>query len=162
MEDVRLKGKGLLASLDAAYPLDAVIKSLPIRYVEQRLGSPSAEQLYELRSKGWEIGWHTYSHYPLAKLTSEEKRKELTSSLTNTSGVLSFPYGGPQEVDAECLQMAKSLNYSAAVSNVNVANELYGKYFRSRMALSPEPAQLHFELSGLKYMMKYRRLLPKI
>lgn len=162
LKDARQKGQNLLNALDAAYPLETIIKSLPKRYVKQRLGSPSVGQLDELRDKGWEIGWHTYSHYPLAKLTREEKQKELSTALKCIGGVMSFPYGGPQEVDAECIEIVKSLNYSAAVSNVSVANELSGNYFRARMSLSPEPALLHFELSGLKYMMKYRRLLPKL
>lgn len=162
MNDFMSKGVGLLNALDAIYPLDSIIKSLPKKYAEQRLGCPAIEQLDELRTKGWEIGWHTYSHYPLAKLSHEEKIKELISDSKCPSKVLSFPFGGPQEVDFDCLEIAKSMNYTAAVSNVNVANILSGKWFRSRMSLSPEPALLHFELSGLKYIFKHGRLLPKI
>ncbi|WP_073345985.1 polysaccharide deacetylase family protein [Bacteroides congonensis] len=162
LDDSISKGVRLLNALDATYPIDSVIKSLPKKYAEQRLGCPTIEQLNELRTKGWEIGWHTYSHYPLAKLSHEEKIKELMSDLKCPSKVLSFPFGGPQEVDCECLEIAKSMNYSTAVSNVNVVNTLSGKWFRSRMSLSPEPALLHFELSGLRYIIKHRKLLPKI
>lgn len=162
LNDSDSKGVALLDVLDSAYPISAILKELPEKYVAQRLGCVLVKQLDELRSKGWEIGWHTYSHYPLSKLTYEEKVLELISDKRCTSKVLSFPYGGPQEVDKDCLEIAQFQNYSTAVSNVNIATDLTGVWFRSRMALSSNPILLHFELSGLKHLIKYRKLLPKI
>ena len=98
----------------------------------------------------------------MSKLTHEEKKWELIPDKRCSSKVLSFPYGGPQEVDKDCLEIAKSQNYSTAVSNVDMLTDLTGVWFRSRMTLSSNPILLHFELSGLKYLIKYRKLLPKI
>lgn len=162
MNDSGSKGVELLNILDSAYPVSAILQDLPEKYVAQRLGCVLVKQLDELRTKGWEIGWHTYSHYPLSKLTHEEKKWELIPDKRCSSKVLSFPYGGPQEVDKDCLEIAKSQNYSTAVSNVDMLTDLTGVWFRSRMTLSSNPILLHFELSGLKYLIKYRKLLPKI
>lgn len=156
------KGVSLLNVLDSAYPINAILEELPEKYVEQRLECAKVIKLDELRSKGWEIGWHTYSHYPLSKLTYEEKVLELIPDKRCPSKVLSFPYGGPQEVDKDCLEIAQFQNYSTAVSNVDTATDLTSVWFRSRMTLSSNPILLHFELSGLKHLIKYRKLLPKI
>lgn len=160
MEDSKMKGFSLLNALDKAYPINRIIEALPLKYVKQRLSGISVAQIGDLTKYGWQVGWHTYSHYPLSKLSSEEKIKELTPNEYIESKVLSFPYGGPMEVDEECLSIAQKLGYSAAVSNVNVVSRMTGEWFRSRMALNPDPVMLHFELSGLKYLIKYRRLLP--
>lgn len=162
VNDSKYKGRDLLNALDSVYPIQNILESLPKSYAEQRLGCASIEQLKKLSFAGWEIGWHTFSHFPLSKLSYEEKEKELMSDSRIQSKVLSFPYGGPLEVDIDCLRIAEKLGYCTAVSNVNVDNSLNGKWFRSRMSLSTDPVLLHFELSGLKYFIKYHKLLPKI
>lgn len=162
MNDSASKGNNVLKALDKAYSIDAIIEALPAKYVNERLGCATTEQLNVLCNKGWEIGWHTYSHYPLSRLSYGEKVKELIPDSRCPSKVLSFPYGSPREVDRDSLNIAKELGYTAAVSNVNVLNELSGPWFRSRMSLCADPILLHFELSGLKYFLKYRRLLPII
>lgn len=162
MSDGESKGENLMNALDAAYPIQKMLASLPKLYIKQRLEGASVEQFEELAQQGWQIGWHTYSHYPLAKLSHEQKVYELTPDKRIKSKVLSFPYGGPTEVDSICLEIAKNLGYATAVSNVNVQNFMTGDWFRSRMALPADRIMLHFELSGLKHMIKYRKLLPKI
>lgn len=160
--DSASKGEAFLSALDKAYPISLVLESLPSEYVKQRLEPASIEQYEELAKRGWQIGWHTYSHYPLAALPYVEKLKELKPNRFCSSDVLSFPYGGTAEVDKECIEIAQKLGYRTAVSNINIQNELRGEWFRSRMSLSSNPILLHFELSGLKYLIKFRKLLPPI
>ena len=160
--DAKSKGEDVLKVLDAAYPMDRIIKSLPKRYVEQRLKGPKDAQLIELMHMGWEIGWHTFSHYPLSLLSYDEKVAELTPDHRCMSKVLSFPYGGPKEVDSDSLEIIKSIGFEDAVSNVNTKNVLTSSFFRSRMSLPSNKVMLHFELSGLKHLIQYRKLLPKI
>lgn len=162
VDDAKSKGEDVLKVLDAAYPMDRIIKSLPERYVEQRLKGPKDAQLIELMHKGWQIGWHTFSHYPLSLLSHDEKVEELTPDHRCMSKVLSFPYGGPKEVDSDSLEIIKSIGFEDAVSNVNTKNELTSSFFRSRMSLPSNKVMLHFELSGLKHLIKYRKLLPEI
>ena len=156
------KGENILSALDSVYPILSILSALPKKYVDQRLTGIRGEQLQRLADNGWEIGWHTYSHFPLSKLSYKEKYKELKPDVCLASKVLSYPYGGLCEVDSECLIIAKQLGYKAAVSNINIPNSLSEKWFRSRMSVSSNKVMLHFELSGLKHLIKYHKLLPKI
>ena len=64
-------------------------------------------------------------------------------------------------MDNDCIAIASHLGYDSAVSNVSTANALTSRLFLPRMTLSPDPVLLHFELSGLKHLLKYHTLLPK-
>lgn len=156
------KGENILNALDSVYPILSILSALSRKYVEQRLSGIRKEQLQRLVDNGWEIGWHTYSHFPLSKLPYEEKCKELKPDVDIKSKVLSYPYGGICEVDSECLTIAKQIGYTAAVSNINIPSSLSEKWFRARISVSSNKMMLHFELSGLKYLIKYHKLLPKI
>lgn len=162
LDDKTTKGVSLMEKLNKLYPIKKIIDSLPQEYVKQRLGSPTAKQIDTLVNNGWQIAWHTYSHYPLALLSYNEKLKEITSDYSITSKIFSYPYGGIEEVDNESLSIVKKLGYDSAVANINTYNKMSSKWFRSRMTLSSNPILIHFELSGLKYLLKYGSLLPKI
>lgn len=73
---------------------------------------------------------------------------------------LSYPYGEIQSVDIECQEIAKNAGYSCAVSNLPDANTMSSKFFLPRITLSDNKYLLHFELSGVKYFMKNRSLMP--
>lgn len=163
------KGINLFNACDAVYSWSDLISTLDKKYVSQRLQGVNIAQLEELIRKGWQIGWHTASHFPIAKLTQKEKEAELTPPSCQgvnyqyvNSNVISLPYGGPYDVDNEAIRIIQKLGFDAALSNVNIANDFSGKWYRARMALSDDKALLHFELSGLKHMLKYRKLLPVI
>lgn len=162
LDDKTTKGICLMEKLNKLYPIKKIIDSLPQEYVKQRLGSPTAKQIDTLVSNGWQIAWHTYSHYPLAHLSYNEKLKEITPDYRIKSKIFSYPYGGVAEVDNESLSIVRKLGYDSAVGNINTYNKMSSKWFRSRMTLSSNPILIHFELSGLKYLLKYGSLLPKI
>lgn len=71
---------------------------------------------------------------------------------------MSYPYGNPCEVGEGAIRIAQELGYPCAVANTNEVE--HGQYFLPRMALSADKYLLHFELSGCKHFIKYRRLLP--
>ena len=160
--DSRSRGKNLLDALDKSFSIQNILESLSSEYVKQRLEPASLGQYKDLEKAGWIIGWHTTSHYPLSLLSYEEKFEELKPNELCSKDILSFPYGGSGEVDEDCLNIAKQLGYKSAVSNVDIPNALSGKWFRSRMTISADSILLHFELSGLKHLLKYRKLLPKL
>lgn len=162
LDDNTTKGVCLMEELNKLYPIKRIIDSLPQEYVKQRLGTPTAKQIETLVNNGWQIAWHTYSHYPLAHLSYNEKLKEITPDYRIKSKIFSYPYGGIAEVDNESLSIVEELGYDTAVSNINTYNMMSSKWFRSRMTLSSNPILIHFELSGLKYLLKYGSLLPKI
>jgi len=163
LEDAVSKGENLLYAVDAVFSFSALVEKLSQEYVRQRLTGVTVGELDKLKENGWQIGWHTKSHYPVSRLTEYDKRAELDPPLNVcNSAVLSLPYGGPDDVDDAAVMIIEKLGFTSALSNVNIANRFSGNWYRSRMALSDDKAMLHFELSGLKYMLKYRKLLSKI
>ena len=134
---------------------------LPVDYLQERLGTISAAELNEMRTAGWQIGWHTKSHVPLAALDEASVRAELDSPSVYRAVCLSYPFGNPEEVGDLAPRLAAELGYPCAVSNTNTAPaNAASRYFLPRLALPADAYELHFELSGLKFFLKNRRLLP--
>lgn len=159
-KDCKGRGANVLKMLDQKYPYNKVVQSLSKEYMSERMGAISDEELFEMRNAGWKIGWHTWSHYTLSKLSEEDIRYELESPQEYRSVCLSFPYGNPCEVGETAIRMAKDLGYPCALSNTNTS--MHSKYFLPRMALSSDRYLLHFELSGCKHFLKTRKLLPVV
>lgn len=153
-------GRSVLAACDKAYPIQKILDALPEEYVAERLRGISSKECEELRSAGWKIGWHTRSHYPLAKLDADKVKSELDAPAEFRNVCLSYPYGNQSEVGNAVVELAESLGYPCAVSNTNTAEENKSKYFLPRMALSADKYMLHLELSGIKHFMKHGALLP--
>ena len=162
-KDSVTKGRTLLNELDDQYSVKNVFASCSLDYLRLRMTGISEADIRELENKGWNIGWHTQEHYPLSKLSSDEKQKEIANSPADMKAVVfSYPYGELDSVDAECLEIVQVANYPFAVSNVGVHNELMSKYFIPRMTLDGNFYRCHMELSGLEYFMKTRKLLPRL
>lgn len=130
-------------------------------YTRLRLTGANEDQLNELRARGWKIGWHTWRHLPLVSLSEDEVRKELSCPAEYRSEVLSYPFGNPEEVGDAAIRIAEELGYPCAVSNTHAAGAKHGRYFLPRMDLLPNKYMIHFELSGAKFWMMYKRLLPR-
>lgn len=156
--DAKAKGETVFAELNAKYPYENVLAALPENYKRERLGPIRDEELDEMRAAGWKVGWHTKSHYPLAQQEEGALSEELTSPPEYRSVCFSYPYGNPVEVGDPAIRAVEKLGYPCAVSNTNEAKP--SKYFLPRMVLPTNKYLLHFELSGLKYFLKHRKLLP--
>ena len=161
-EDWRHRGRDFLEKLETAYPIVDIVRSLPPEWVRLRLSGVKREQLVELRKRGWKVGWHTKSHFPLGCMDNDAKRDELSSPEEFRDVVLSYPYGDIGAIGVESLEMAKELGYPCAVSNDPDWSPHRGRFFLQRMALSSNKYELHFVLSGLKYFIKHRKLLPRV
>lgn len=161
-EDWESRGRKFLAKLEEVCPIQSLCGKLPNEWVRLRMSGVKSEQLEELRKRGWKIGWHTWSHYPLGMLDDESKRQELNSPSEYRNVVLSYPYGDIEAIGESSLKIAKELGYPSAVSNDPDYSPYRGQYFLQRMALPNNKYELHMVLSGLKYFLKYHRLLPKL
>ena len=161
MADAAGKGRTVLDACNRAYPIDKVLAMLPEEYIRERLSGITAEEREEMRKAGWQLGWHTQSHYPLAKLGEAELKEELDSPPEFKRVCLSYPYGNPVEVSETAIKLAEELGYPCAVSNTNEATP--SRFFLPRMALLPDKDKyrLHFQLSGLEYFIKHRKLWPR-
>lgn len=158
--DWQNRGGFFLSKLDDAYAVSDILKNLPAEWIRLRLSGVTERQLDDLRCRGWKIGWHTKSHFPLGMLDYAGKCEELSSPEAYRQVVLSYPYGDMGSIGEESLKLAEELGYPCAVSNDPDFSPARGPFFMMRMALSPNKYELHFVLSGLKYFLKYRKLLP--
>ena len=162
IDDNDTKGNGLLATLDALFPLTEIRHRLPPDYWTERCTGISEDELSEMRSAGWKVGWHTANHYPLGRLSDEEVKEELGAPPIFMDVCFSFPYGGDQTVDDRSLEAVKRAGFPCAVSNTTVSRNNSSRWFMPRMQLVADRYLLHFQLSGLHHFLKYRKLLPMI
>lgn len=145
----------LLADLDRLFAITRILDSCNPEYLRLRMTGINDADINNLRSNGWLIGWHTNEHYPLSKLSREQKIREITNSPIEMKNVVfSYPYGELDSVDEECVNIAKCAGFPCALSNVTTYNYLMSKYFIPRMMLDGNFYQCHMELSGLKYFIK--------
>lgn len=161
VKDSEGKGQNVLRKLNVIYPYEKVLENLPQEYVEERLGCISELERGEMRKAGWKVGWHTWRHYPVSRLSEKELREAMSSPEEYRDTCLSYPYGNPVEVGDRAISMAKEYGYPHAVSNTNLPGISFSRYFLPRMAfISSDKYEVNFELSGFKYFLKWRRLLP--
>ena len=162
LEDGDSRGQDLLKALNAVWPLQMILNDLPAGYVENRLQGITMAELKELRVCGWKIGWHTHSHFPLKRLSVAAQREELTPTFGVDRAVMAYPFGSPDAVDKETMNIADELGYDRVLSFMSEPGPNYCPKFMPRYHVPTEKYELHFVLSGLKHFLKYRRLLPVV
>ncbi len=156
-------GLDVLRKADAIYPLEKILDECDPEYLRLRFTGLTEAQIKELRNDGWIVGWHTANHFPLSKLDSSALRQEMSPpNNVFKSSVFAYPYGGTDQVDSRCVEIANEMKYPCAVSAVPYYNNMTCKYFLPRMELRADKYWLHYELSGLRCFLISHRLLPKI
>lgn len=164
VKDRESKGQNLLDALDAVYPIKRIFAKCSPEYLRLRMTGITDAEITELRVKGWLVGWHTYSHYPLSSLSEEEQKREIDelAPFDMKSVVFSYPYGELASVNADSIRVAEEGGYPSAVSNVSIHNDMLSMHFLPRTMLfkTYTKYKIHFELSGAKYFIQNKKLLP--
>ena len=158
--DISHRGRAVLAEYDKIYPIANVMNMLSSEYRRLRLTGVTTSNVMELRKRGWLVGWHTRSHFPLMQLSREEQQKELTPMELFEGDLLAYPYGCPGSIDKETAECAKDSGAPCALSAVNDVPGWNGRFLLPRMYVGGDKYSIHFELSGAKHFMKHGRLLP--
>ncbi len=133
----------------------------PLRF--QAMGP---ELLKQLHRSGHLIVPHAWTHRPLSFLPEDDIRDELRRSKQfveevtgSEADVLVYPYGGPMEVDAKVMDLARESGFSMAFSNVHW--DLAGPrgYHVPRFSLQGQTAvpHLHAIMCGLKHFVTKRK-----
>lgn len=166
VKDSESKGQDLLEALDSVYPIKNVLAKCSSEYLRLRMTGITDADIADLRAKGWLVGWHTYSHYPLSSLSAEEQKREIAELAPNDmkSVVFSYPYGELASVNTDSIRVAEEGGYPCAVSNVSEHNDMMSIHFLPRIMLfkTYNKYLLHFQLSGAKYFLQNKKLLPII
>jgi len=160
VQDVVSVGQSTLSKLDAIYPMAKIYATLPDEYLRLRMTGVNKSQMAELVRRGWIIGWHTKSHFPLKSLSIEKQKSELEPTEYVSREVMAYPYGDRQSVGGEAIEIVKGYGYKCALSFDSCPGEWLNRYYLPRMFLKPDKYAVHFELSGFKYFLRYHRLLP--
>lgn len=161
-QDAANRGKAVLAECDAQYSMAQVLKGLSSDYARLRLTGVTTEQVRELRTRGWRVGWHTKSHFPLVQLSASEQRQELTPFELFKGEVMAYPYGCPGSIDEMTAQIAEEVGFPLAMSATTGEPGWKGKFLLPRMYVGGDKYAIHFELSGAKFFLRHRKLLPKV
>lgn len=166
--DATRRGATLLEALAGqCYEIRKIVGRLPEAYYALRFTGMTAEELHLLKSRGWAIGCHGYHHFPMGSLSEKEVRAEVADGMTalrdwRTTTVYSYPYGGMDTIGNDAPAVVRAFGAECAMSNILNPGLSGDPYRMPRMALSADRYVFHFELSGLKYFLKHRRLLPRV
>lgn len=156
------RGRAALEKLNDIWPIGNALEKFSPEFRRLRFTGITKEMLLEYQKAGWIFGHHTYSHFPVKDLTVEAARKEMTPPADMLGTVFSFPYGDEGSVCERDVKIVQELGYPCAVSNEVEFTPLIGRYFMPRFMLTTDNKYfIHFQLSGFKYFLKYRRLLPR-
>ena len=160
--DVEPHGRSFLEQLESVRTVRSLVAGLDPEWVRLRLSGVKNDQLDDLRSHRWLIGWHTQSHFPLGVQSIVSRRQELDAPKIYRDVVLGYPYGDIASVGVETLSVAEELGYPCAVSNDPDYSPHHGRFFMQRFSVSSDKYELNFVLSGAKYFFKHGKLLQKI
>lgn len=160
--DSRNHGRCAFRQLNSICDMETIFDKLPSELKRLRLTGISSLKLQELSNQGWIVAWHTKSHYPLAMLSKDEVKEELTPQTGFDKRIFSFPYGEMRSVSKENIADVQQVGYRYAVSNICAEHNCHSQWFLPRLSLSSDKVRLHFELSGFKYFTRHLRLMPSV
>ncbi len=140
-------------------------------------------ELYELRFKKLKIGQieemidyghlicsHSSNHDILSKLPKEKIKREIINEekLIGTfynSNLFSYPFGEKNDINEDVLEVIKNSKFKYGFMNINIPNYNYNKLSIPRSMLIPEEYgkyNIESRLSGLRYFLRYKQLMPNI
>lgn len=161
VNDVEGRGVNALMQFDSIWPMAKIFAACSDDYLSLRLTGTPRRYLDVLKTRGWQIGWHTQTHPALSMLSNDDKYTEMSPPPGFENAPFAYPYGELASVDESAVDIARQIGYPCAVSCVLSPNPLIGSYFLPRISL-PSVSNLDFEMSGLRYFLKFGRLLPKV
>ena len=157
------KGENVWNELNDIYAFEALYDSLDPEFRRLRLSGVGEVEIADMKRRGWKLGWHTESHYPLSSLSDEEARKEIEAPSDEFRNVpFCFPYGERRSVTSRDIRLAEECGYSMAFNCSNDPVDNLGRYFAMRMTLPDNRIQLDCMLSGFKYFLDTGRLMAVV
>ena len=158
--DVEHFGRAVLEHLDSVYPLDGLFAQCDPEWLRLRYTGISESCLDDLRRRGWIIGWHMVNHFPLARIKDEHLLTvELTPSEAFKNLPTAYPFGLAEDFNETVKRVASKSSFACAFANFDLRDS--DNWARRRFTQLEDKYRIHFELSGAKYFLKYRKLLSR-
>lgn len=161
--DIDSRGLSVLKKVDEIYPFSTLYSSLDKKFLRLRMTGLDEKSIADMKDRGWKLGWHTDSHFPLSALSDEEARKEIAPPSDDFKVVpFCYPYGEVESVSRRDIEIAKEIGYPMALNCSMRPEDDTGRFFNIRFTLPDNEVELHYALSGLKYFVESGRLLKSI
>jgi peptidoglycan/xylan/chitin deacetylase (PgdA/CDA1 family) len=128
----------------------------------------SYEAIDEMRMAGIEFGAHTYSHCILSRLSSEERRHEIETSVQAVTALtgqrcefFAYPNGREDDYNAETIFILQSIGIKAAVTAQPGPNKSSDSLLTlKRYGFGVGDTLLHFQTAAHHTTYHIKRLLP--
>ena len=161
--DTVSRGRTVWKVLDEIYPFTTLYGALDKKFLRLRMTGLDEKSIADMKNKGWKLGWHTDSHFPLSALSNEEARKEIAPPSDDFKVVpFCYPYGEVESVSSRDIEIAKEIGYPMALNCSMRPEDDIGRFFHIRFTLPDNEIELHYILSGLKYFIESGQLLKKM
>lgn len=153
--------------LDSTYPFSKI--DIDEEFYNIRFGIIGEENINKMKKRGHKIGAHSTNHIRLSNLSIKNLDQDISTCANmidreyNTN-IFCYPFGGNEDINNNVIEITKNKGFEKAFAYCNIPlSEGYNNFFMPRMILpdSCDEDLIEFTLSGAKYMIKYRRLLPK-
>lgn len=154
-------GERICARLDEIHPFSRIFESLDLEYLRLRMTGIPYSLRQEMIARGWMFAWHTEHHHPLAFLSENVARREMTPPAEELIKLpFSYPYGSLETTSLRDEKIAEELGYPCAVCNTSPnERERHGRHFMTRLSLSDNRIYNECVMSGFKYFIETGRLL---
>ena len=137
-----------------------------------RFANLTWEQIKSLAARGFEIGSHGMNHKNLADCPLEETRKEIIESqsllqehLATPVRSFAYPYGGPNHINADVLQLIKDAGFelnASAYGGVNYGRIRPDNVLRVPVADVSDPYALRAKVEGFSLAEIRERVLGRL
>lgn len=159
--DAENKGRAALAKLEACWSTQSSVETRSSEYRRLRFDGITKEQIDDLRKRGWKVGYHTRSHFPLSRLSNEAAKDELLpADEMMRETVFAYPYGNNDFVSVRDEKIVEELGYPNAYSCAFDPEPRHGRFFLPRMMPPIDKYRFHFEVSGVRHFLREFELLP--
>lgn len=157
-------------AFDKHVPFSEIRNKLDSEYLNLRFSSLTKDDLDTLKDEGHLVASHSESHRIMSSLeeyTLDDEFRNCRKEFEKTfnSRVFCYPFGSEAEVNQAVIDKAQLHGFSAAFANSNTplhSGLKYSNFFMPRIALpnTSNRMVLDFILSGAKYFLQHRCLLP--
>ncbi|MBC5995842.1 hypothetical protein EAI30_00275 [Romboutsia ilealis] len=162
MEEVEL-------SLNEAYPFNKI--EVNKEFYKLRFNSIKESDINQMKDKGHKVGAHSSMHNILSNMNIKKLDKDIKRCVQNVGGIYNtdvfcYPFGTHDDVSDEVIDIVKSNKFKMGLASINSPNDKreYSKDFIPRIDISSIDDKYHidFILSGARYLIRNKKLLPPI
>ena len=155
--------------LDKVYAFDSI--KIEQEFFDLRFKSIKENDIRKMKDKGHKIGVHSSKHLILSNMKVDELEKDIKCCIDKlgkiyNTDVYCYPFGAFEDVSDTAIDVVKKHNFKYALASLNQPEgyKRYSLHYMPRIDISRIDSEDHldFILSGAKYLIQHRKLLPMV